>query len=385
MLSRCLSGIAQLDYGNFEVVVVADLAGCAVVPDGMLAVPFDQPNISAARNLGISNAAGDIIAFIDDDAVPEPTWLKYLVQPFSDPEVAASGGFVIGRNGISFQWKARMAFPDGSAVTMAVSENESTVLQGEPGRAIKTEGTNMAFRARVLRDMNGFDTAFAFFLDETDLNMRLAAMGGRTAITPFALVHHGFAESPRRTAGRVPRDLTAIGKSLRAFVQKHNATLNPLTARQSERDSQRRRLIQHMCAGTLMPGDVGRILHSFDRGWNQEPVEMVQSVEPCERPFMRFTSHFSSAPTVVIAGRFWQKSKLFAEAEARIAEGRRVFVIMLSFTTRFHAVHFDSRGFWVQQGGQFGKSDRSGRLIQFWRAKRRIDAERLRVSTVRNI
>ncbi|MES2906736.1 MAG: RNA polymerase factor sigma-54, partial [Pseudomonadota bacterium] len=43
--------------------------------------------------------------------------------------------------------------------------------------------------------MGGFDPAFRFYLDETDLNLRLAATGAMTAIVPVAQVHHGFAES----------------------------------------------------------------------------------------------------------------------------------------------------------------------------------------------
>ncbi|MCB2152739.1 MAG: glycosyltransferase, partial [Rhodobacteraceae bacterium] len=59
-----------------------------------------------ARNLGLAAAAGEIVAFIDDDAVPEPRWLARLTAPFADPGIAAAGGFVVGRNGISFQWRA---------------------------------------------------------------------------------------------------------------------------------------------------------------------------------------------------------------------------------------------------------------------------------------
>ena len=82
---RCILGVSQLYYPRFEVVVVADHASCTALrglPQAahVKIVEFGEANISAARNAGIANAAGDIIAFIDDDAVPEPTWLDYLRQ-----------------------------------------------------------------------------------------------------------------------------------------------------------------------------------------------------------------------------------------------------------------------------------------------------------------
>ncbi|MEO0704037.1 MAG: glycosyltransferase family A protein, partial [Pseudomonadota bacterium] len=85
-LRRCLEGVAQLQYPTFEVVVVADAAGVAAaqqmpLADNLKIVPFERANISQARNLGISQAAGEIVAFIDDDAVPEPSWLSYLTDP----------------------------------------------------------------------------------------------------------------------------------------------------------------------------------------------------------------------------------------------------------------------------------------------------------------
>jgi glycosyltransferase involved in cell wall biosynthesis len=46
----------------------------------------DNPerNLSRSRNLGIEAAAGDVVAFLDDDAVPEPRWLEDLVAAFED-------------------------------------------------------------------------------------------------------------------------------------------------------------------------------------------------------------------------------------------------------------------------------------------------------------
>ena len=123
-LRVCLTALMQVDYAPMEIVVVADGAGLDAIAD----LPFldqlktlrnDAAGISIARNLGIVAAAGDIVAFIDDDAVPEPSWLRHLTEPFTDPDVAAAGGYVRGRNGISFQWKARTIAPILLAEPMA--------------------------------------------------------------------------------------------------------------------------------------------------------------------------------------------------------------------------------------------------------------------------
>ena len=85
-LYLCVLCLSQVQYNAFEIVVVADAKGLAALDDfkgKIKAVQFDDANISMARNIGIVHSAGEIVAFIDDDAVPEPTWLTYLTAPFS--------------------------------------------------------------------------------------------------------------------------------------------------------------------------------------------------------------------------------------------------------------------------------------------------------------
>ena len=107
---------------------------------------------------------------------------------------------------------------------------------------------------RQLVALGGFDPAFHYFLDETDLNMRLARAGHATAIAPLAEVHHGFAANALRAANRVPRDLFDIGARWAVFHRKHL----PEAARASHwhelRAAERARLLRHRGAGGVGPG-----------------------------------------------------------------------------------------------------------------------------------
>ncbi|MFU8880742.1 MAG: glycosyltransferase family 2 protein, partial [Rhodobacterales bacterium] len=225
-LSLCLRAVARLTHPAFEVIVVADPDGLSAV-EGLefshmiKTVPFDEANISAARNRGVAQAAGQVVAFLDDDAVPEPRWLHHLVSAFDDPDVAAAGGYVRGRNGISFQWRGRILDQTGQAQNVALNSLNPTKLTPPPGWAVKTEGTNMAVRRDVLAQVGGFDPAFRFYMDETDLNMRLARLGHATAIVPLAQVHHGFAASAYRRPDRGVLDLQQIAASTAVFLRKH--------------------------------------------------------------------------------------------------------------------------------------------------------------------
>lgn len=372
-LCVALTGVGQLNYPSFEIVIVADAAGVAAVrahplADQVKIATFDTPNISAARNAGIALAASEIIAFIDDDAVPEPDWLTHLTGPFADPKVAVAGGYVIGRNGISFQWKARTVGPDGQTAPLKLSDDAPEVFQGTATRAIKTEGTNMALRRDVLVGVGGFDPAFAFYLDETDLNMRLGQAGHYTAIVPSARVHHGFAASGRRRPDRVPTDLTQIGASLVVFLRKHGAGLDAIGI---ERAAQCRRLLAHMVAGRLLPSDVKPLLAGFDDGCaagmqRDYGVRIAHTTPPAFAACAPWTS-----PMQFIVGRSWTQKQLEIKARAKVQAGQSVTIIALSPTAIFHRVRFDPAGFWLWTGGQFGKADRSERLFQMSRMRDR--------------
>ena len=133
LLRRCLVGLDQQDHPEFEIVVVADATGVAAVEgmgwgDRVKTICFDEANISTARNVGISAASAPVVAFIDDDAVAEHHWLRRLTAPITQGRAEAAGGFVIGRNGISYQWTAREVYGDTTSKEIAVPSSLDAVV-----------------------------------------------------------------------------------------------------------------------------------------------------------------------------------------------------------------------------------------------------------------
>lgn len=382
-LARCLTGVGQLDYPAFEIVVVADSATLASLPAALAGrikvAPCDLPNIAVARNIGIGLASGVIVAFIDDDAVPEPGWLAHLGAVLADSAVAAAGGAVRGRNGISFQWRGSMV--DADARRRPLPEGDAPVIVTQrPGLAVKTEGTCMAFRRDTLVAAGGFDPAFRFYLDETDLNLRLAATGARAAHVPLAEVHHGFAPSAARRADRVPLSLHDVGASLALFLRRHRGQADPARLAE-ERIERRRALVGHMVAGRIEPRDVGRILATLDAGWAEGAARTLSGpvAIPDPPPFLPFAHDPPLHGLRILSGRPSQARALRAAARAAVAGGERAAVYILSTTARYHRRVFDDGGFWVQTGGLFGRSDRGDPLVRWWRRTDRLQREVARV------
>ncbi|MBY6113789.1 glycosyltransferase [Mameliella alba] len=389
-LMRCLTGVSQLDYAPFEVIVVACPAGADATAarhdaSHFKLLRFDEANISAARNLGISAASGEIIAFIDDDAIPETLWLRHLTGPFSDPDVACTGGYVIGRNGISFQWRARSVDVTGQARDLTLPDTSPAVPDVPPGHAVKTEGTNMALRREILTSLGGFDPAFRFYLDETDLNLRLAQAGHRTALVPLAQVHHGFAQSARRNRDRSPRDLGQIAASQMVFLRKHCPKAEQSSAWQAFEQGQRQRLLRFMQRGPLDPPDVVRLMRSLRHGARDGSNRTFGETPPMAAPtqaFLPFPGR-PDAPRVHLAGRPWQAARLRTKAAQAVRDGAIVSLFIFSPTARRHRVSFLPEGVWLQSGGLFGQSLRGGPAIRLRHFSSRLSSEIMRVQKPR--
>lgn len=390
-LVRCLRAISQLNYRPFEVVVVADRAGVSAVAsldfsDRLKIVTFEEANISKARNLGLIEGAGEVAAFVDDDAVPEPGWLFHLMQPFADPSVAAAGGFVRGRNGISFQWRGQMIDKRGRSSHLALPRNAPVVLSAPASGAIKTQGTNCAFRRAVLTQIGGFDPAFRYYLEEADVNMRLAALGLRTAIVPLAEVHHGFAASAMRQANRMPKTLSEVGASQAVFLRKHcTETGSHDLAAEFCRD-QKAALVRHMVAGNCQPRDVELLMKTLRDGLAEgaeREIARTPALAPPAAPYRAFRQSEDLLHHRIVAGYRIHAANLRREAGEAVSQGHIVSVFVFSRTSLYHRVRYRD-GYWEQSGGLWGKSERTDPIFQIMSMTQRVRKEVTRVTPQRD-
>lgn len=375
-LLRAITALRQQDHPKFELIVVADPAALARVAQDIKKIIFDEANISVARNLGLAAAAGDIVAFIDDDAAAEPTWLTRLTAPFANPDVMASTGFVRGRNGISWQWRASELDHLGQDHPFEVT---GLTLRGPAPRVVKTQGTNCAFRADALRAIGGFDPAYRFYLDEADVNMRMACL---TAIVPDAQVHHGYMASARRRQDRLPTTLFDIGASMAVFLRCHapeNISLEPLRAQQSQR------LAAWQRARKMTAPQVHDLLETLTHGWQDGLARDLRGPEilPNTAPDFLPLGGIGPRGGVVLAGRIWSRKSLRQQAELAVAQGQITTVICLSPTRRAHWVEFDPAGFWLHQGGIWGRADRADPRIIWGNFSSRLRQEVNRIEDVR--
>ncbi|MFZ2172153.1 MAG: glycosyltransferase [Methylococcaceae bacterium] len=226
-LQKTLESFRWLKYpGEFEVVVVngpstdnSDEVIASWLPN-IRSGKCDVANLSVSRNVGICMAQGSIIAFIDDDAIPEPEWLTQLAEAYSDPMVGAVGGLVYNHTGYDFQYKYCLVDRFGNA-DLSLSGPTPHLSFPKSNQVPHLLGCNSSFRRSALLEIGGFDEEYEYFLDETDVCLRIVDAGYIIAQLPRAYVHHKYASSNIRGENRVVRYRYPIIKNKIYFTLKH--------------------------------------------------------------------------------------------------------------------------------------------------------------------
>jgi GT2 family glycosyltransferase len=162
--------------------------------------------VSETRNTGIRRAAGDIIAFIDDDAVARKDWLENILPSFADPNVMVIGG---ESTAIWPKGKAPFWFPDEFDWTIGCTAHKKMMVQ-ENGEVRNINGNNMVFRSEAFKRIGLLDTELGAIYGKSrggeEANICLRVKGGiensLIIYQPKAVVFHKII-SGRDTLGHL--------------------------------------------------------------------------------------------------------------------------------------------------------------------------------------
>ncbi|MEV1128797.1 glycosyltransferase [Agromyces sp. NPDC049794] len=194
-LRRCLDALAQGLSERTEIVVVDASAVDRhdVTSDiGRGVVYVHAPQLAGAmtrsRNEALKHVRGTIVSFLDDDVVLRPGWEHALLSAFEDPDIAA----VAGRTCNGVPGEDRYGKPIGRLLADGTLTDGFSSL---PGGLVDVDhgiGANMSFRRSVLADLGGFrdDYPGTALREDTDVFLRIRALGGRAVFAPDAAVDH---------------------------------------------------------------------------------------------------------------------------------------------------------------------------------------------------
>ena len=229
LLSAALASLRRQRHPQFEIIVVNGPSSdhteevLAEYRDLIKIERCPEANTAMARNIGVAASAGEIIAFLDDDATAEPNWLCELEPAHLDPNVAAAGGFTRDYTGYNFQWKYMIA--DLFANSRSFDSPLDAGLRGHRTDTgiLYPSGVNSSFLRRAVLEVGGFDEYYCYYAEELDLVARLIQRGYSIRCMPLAQVHHKFARSNIRDEKRLPKSLYMIARSRGYYAVRHGA------------------------------------------------------------------------------------------------------------------------------------------------------------------
>lgn len=214
-LRLCVDRITALDYPDFEIVIVDNGSSDNSTKNmyyehfadhpGVSYRNLPEPGVSIARNIGLQLATGEIVAFTDDDVVPDPNWLYALAHEFRrNPDVDCVTGLVLPA---SLDHQPQQWFEEYGGFNKGYQSKVFT-RRRRPGYTVLYpysagtfgSGNNCAFRKNTLVELRGFDGDLGpgtITRAGEDLDAFLAVImnKGKIAYQPAAIIYHYHRDS----------------------------------------------------------------------------------------------------------------------------------------------------------------------------------------------
>lgn len=228
-LARCLDSLDRLADEAFEVLVVDNAPSSEATrllverrAHRVRYVREPRPGLDWARNRAIAEAAGDVIAFTDDDVEVDPGWLRALAAAFAgDDRVAAVTGLVLPAE---LETEAQVLFEryrgfGRGFVPRRVAPGAGPLARRYGAAGDYGTGANMAFRRSLFRRIGDFDPALdagtpARGGGDLEMFFRVLKAGEVLVYEPRAIVRHRH----RRSVDALRSQIEDHGVSFSAYL-----------------------------------------------------------------------------------------------------------------------------------------------------------------------
>jgi len=186
-----LESLQRLEYDRKKVeVIVVDGNSTDKTRDIVKKYPVKlvverKKGLNVARNTGIKNSNGEIIAFTDCDCVVPNNWITKIVENFKDPKVSCVGG---SAKGVCIDFVSEYA--DNSLVPLMPSFKKREELNMVKLFLRHPAGCNMAFRRKVAEEVGYFDESIQYGFDEVEFTERVCRAGYKMVLDPNVFVWH---------------------------------------------------------------------------------------------------------------------------------------------------------------------------------------------------
>lgn len=354
-LPTTLAALRLQTFADFEVIVVNGPSTddtesvLAAWADSIRAIRCPVARLSDSRNLGVEAARGDVVVFIDDDAIAEPEWLERIMAAYDSERVGAVGGYVYDDTGFAFQWRHATCDRLGRVRSHAVPPPPECATAGADPFAY-TQGTNCSYRRTVLLRVGGFDEALEHYYDDAEISMQILDLGYELKILPDALVHHKSLGNRTRDQARVVVSPFAIAVDHAYFAMRNGSA----SRSRAEIEQSIRTFADGMCAAADANRSAGRMTAEQHARFQREMAEGVSvgAARAREQPRSRRVfpagdpAEFKPFPRIVTDGPRLHVCVLSKECPPKDfgGVGRYTYALATGLAELGHVVHFVTAG-----------------------------------------
>lgn len=206
-IGDCLKSVLEGKYGNFEVIFVDNGSSDGSIKfvrenfnDGRLKIIANNGSLGPAkgRNIGVKEARGEYLIFLDNDTKIEPDGITELIKPLEIDKTIGAAQAKLLRMDTDRMYDCAGDYLGPLGFLIERSKGVRDIGQFDyQSDILSAKSAASVIRSGLFKDIGGFDEDYYMYLEETDLSFRVWLSGFRVVFAPKAVVYHAF-DTPKK-------------------------------------------------------------------------------------------------------------------------------------------------------------------------------------------